>query len=127
MPHSRANLQRQLEQAGVDLAARAAQLDERGLEPGQRQRDPGWRNLTAKRTQLQNRLKRAEAIAALDDELRNRKAEKASAPKPAEKPKKTRKKDKAAKSGREAQPAAASSSKKKKTDKKQKTKGKKKS
>ena len=75
MPLECTTLQRQLDQADELLSAWIKKLDEKGLEPKQRRRDPKWRALNSSRKQIEARLKRAEQIVALDEELKRRSAE----------------------------------------------------
>jgi hypothetical protein len=72
MPLSQENLERQLARADEALADCVKNLDERGVAETERRRDPQWRSLRAKRRQLQARLRRVTAVAALNDELARR-------------------------------------------------------
>ena len=75
MPQKPADLNRQLQHAQSDLDAWIKILDEQGVTPPQRRRDPKWRSLNSRRRQLRSRLKVAAGIVALDEETKRRKAE----------------------------------------------------
>ena len=75
MPPKSADLNRQLQHAQSDLDAWVKILDERGVTPPQRRRDPKWRSLNSRRRRLRSRLKTADEIVALDKETKRRKAE----------------------------------------------------
>jgi hypothetical protein len=71
----RTKLERQLQLATETLQARTKRLDDDGIEPKQRGLDPKWRTLNAQCRQLRRRLKAADHVVALDDELKRRKTE----------------------------------------------------
>jgi len=78
MPHKQDELGRQLKRANEALAEWTSVLDERGISQDQRHRDPVWRNLNAQFRQLRRRINIVGAVVDLDNELKSRKAKKAS-------------------------------------------------
>lgn len=74
-------MERQLQQARENLAAWTKKLDERGVAAGDRRRDAVWRNLNARCRQLTARLRVTGEVARVNEDLKQRKAEKAAAPK----------------------------------------------
>jgi hypothetical protein len=97
MPLKKNNLDQQLEHARSALDGCVKALDERGVAIKDRRRDPKWRSLRAKCRTISRRIKAAEGVTALNEELKQRKAAKAAAAEaPPEKPEKKGKKDKKA-------------------------------
>ena len=82
----RPGLERQLQTARQDLAALTSTLDSSGVAEDDRQSHPRWRSLHARRRQLEHRLRAADKLTALVEELQRRKAEKAAAAEQASKP-----------------------------------------
>ena len=77
MTKARERVEAQLEQARATLKHWVAKLDDAGVARDQRRRDAKWRNLNARCTQLNVRLKTIDAGKALEEELKQRKAQKA--------------------------------------------------
>jgi hypothetical protein len=75
----RPGLERQLQSARQDLASLTATLDSTGVGAEDRQTHPRWRRLHARRLHLEQRLRAADKLTALDEELKRRRAEKAAA------------------------------------------------
>ncbi|MCH7686015.1 MAG: hypothetical protein IH899_04930 [Planctomycetes bacterium] len=75
MPHKQDNLERQLSHAKQDLDTRTDVLDKQGVDTKQRRRDPVWRELKARCSRLQRRLRSAAAVTTLTEEVKSRKAE----------------------------------------------------
>ena len=75
MPHKQDNLERQLAHAKQDLDTRTDVLDKQGVDTKLRRRDPVWRELKARCSRLQSRLRSAAAVTALTEEVKIRKAE----------------------------------------------------
>ena len=71
----RTKLERQLQLCSETLQARTKMLDEKGVDPKQRGLDPKWRTLNAECRQIRRRLKAADAVVALDEQLKQRKTE----------------------------------------------------
>lgn len=96
MPQKRPDLERQITQANEALAAWVKVLEENGVSPKDRRRDPKWRTLNATRRQLTARLNRVAETETLNEESVRRKAEKAAGggAEKAQKKKKDNKKDK---------------------------------
>ena len=68
-------LERQLDHANQALDARVKTLDGNGVGEKERRLDPKWRNLNAQCRQLKRRIRSAQAVVDLDEELKRRKAE----------------------------------------------------
>jgi hypothetical protein len=77
MSNARKRVEAQLDEARTTLKTWVGALDEAGVEAVKRRRDPKWRSLNARCNQLQGRLKTIDASAALNEELKQRKAQKA--------------------------------------------------
>lgn len=116
MTKARERVEAQLQQARATLEHWVGKLDAAGVARDQRRRDAKWRNLNARCTQLNVRLKTIDAGTALDEELKQRKAQKAAAAEAeaAEAPKKAAKKGK----GSEGKKAEGKKEKKPKAEKK---------
>jgi hypothetical protein len=71
------NLDKQLERARTDLSARAKVLEGKGVKGKDRRRDPQWRHLSALCASIQSRLDVIQASRNLNEELKQRKADKA--------------------------------------------------
>jgi len=74
MPHHASQLERQLNNAQAELAARKKVLDEKSVSAGDRRRDPVWRQLTAKCQKIEKRVQAAAAVLALDEDVKQRRA-----------------------------------------------------
>jgi hypothetical protein len=101
-------LERQLNTAREDLAGLATSLDSRGVSAEDRASHPRWRSLHARRLRLERRLRAADALTALAEDLKRRKAEKAAAaaaPEPEP--------EKPAKSGKQKKPSGEQAGKQK--------------
>jgi hypothetical protein len=72
-------LERQLTVARQDLAGVTSNLDSSGVPAEARGKHPRWRSLHARRLRLERRLRAADALTALSEDLKRRKAEKAAA------------------------------------------------
>jgi hypothetical protein len=72
----RSNLESQLQLAKETLDEWVKTLDAKGVTKEARRRDPKWRHLRAKCNTLNKRLRRVNEIAALDEDVKRRKAEK---------------------------------------------------
>ena len=68
-------LERQLQHANAALTERVKALDAGGVETKQRRLDPKWRSLNARCRQLRRRIRAAQVLLDLDQELKRRKAE----------------------------------------------------
>jgi hypothetical protein len=79
MPMKKDNLDKQLERAQVDLAGRKKVLDAKGVKSEERRRDPEWRRLSALCASIKSRLNVVQASKNLDEELKQRKVDKAAA------------------------------------------------
>ena len=75
MPHKQPNLERQLAHAQQHLDTRTEVLDKQEGDIKLRRRDPVWRELKARCSRLQSRLRSATAVTALTEEAKIRKAE----------------------------------------------------
>jgi hypothetical protein len=71
-------LERQLKLASAELLGCEGTLEAKGITGDARKRNPTWRSLNAKCRQIKRRLRSVEALEKLDEELQQRKAEKAS-------------------------------------------------
>ena len=74
MPLKRTTLERQLAAAREDLDARVKKLDEQGVEPKARRKDPKWRHFDAKCRQLVSRLSAVAAVEQREVDCAERKA-----------------------------------------------------
>ena len=75
----RPGLERQLQTARQDLAGVTATLDSSGVSAEERQKHPRWRRVHARRLRLEQRLRSADKLTALNEELKRRREEKAAA------------------------------------------------
>ena len=75
----RPGLERQLQTARQDLAGVTATLDSSGLSTEERQKHPRFRRVHARRLRLEHRLRSADKLTALAEELKRRREEKAAA------------------------------------------------
>lgn len=108
MPQTRDSLERQLTFARQELERFSNSLSQRGVKAEEHQLAPHWRTLRAKCRRLESRLRVIRAIAARDEEVAARKAEKAAAPP------EPKAKSKGAEAPREEKAATEKGSKKKK-------------
>lgn len=123
MSQLRTKLERQFQQARDNLADWTKTLDERGVAPERRRRDSVWRHLNANCSQLAARLRATAAVEQLNDDLKQRKAEKAAAPKAEKtktKPDKSKKGEKPKKDKQAKQPEQQADKKTQKKPKQQK-------
>jgi hypothetical protein len=79
MPLHEKTLNQQLQHARNSLAAWVSLMDERGIAADARRRDPKWRNLNAACSQIEARMRAVQAVTAVSEELKRRKAERAAA------------------------------------------------
>lgn len=75
MPLSKDTLERTLSLAQSELDAWLKSLDDRGVAPADRRKNPKWRSLNARCRRLQKRLSVIRSIHARDAELARRKSE----------------------------------------------------
>ena len=75
----RPGLERQLQTARQDQAGVTAALDSSGVSAEERLKHPRFRHVHARRLRLEQRLRSADKLTALDEELKRRREEKAAA------------------------------------------------
>lgn len=75
----RPGLERQLQTARQNLAGVTTALDSSGVSAEERHKHPRWRRVQAHRLRLEHRLRSADKLTALNEELKRRREEKAAA------------------------------------------------